>query len=398
MNIRKRGKMKTKKITIIALHLSYGGVEKAILELANYLSENYDVEIISTYKINELPAFSVSNKIKIKYLLKDKPNKKEFQEALKGLKLIKIIKEGLKSINILYKRRSTLIKELKIIKTDVIISTRAFHNKMVGKYINDDILKIAWEHNHHQNNKKYIRKVINSVKYFDYFVVVSKELQRFYEKKVIPKCIYIPNSIKIEKNFAHNPQKKLIAVGRLEPEKGFLDLIDIFKVFNDIYPDFKLIIVGDGSQKKILEERIVKYKIEKKIKIMGFLSPKNVHKELNTAMLYLMTSYTESFGIVLIEAMAHSIPCLAFDSANGAKEIIKNNYNGYLIKNRNQKQYIEALIELIENEELYNYYSLNANKTSNLFSSDKINKKWIKLVESKMPVCYNRKKEDDQFD
>lgn len=374
--------MKSKKITIIALHLSYGGVEKAIIELANNLVKKYDVEIISTYKIDDKPAFDISNKVRVTYLLQDKPNKKEFIKALKEYHLIATIKEGVKSLKILYKRKHLLAKALKKIETDVIISTRAFHNKIVGKYINKNITKIAWEHNHHQNNKKYVKRTINSVKNMDYFVLVSKELYEFYKGKTKITCQYIPNSINISMDFKHNPQKKLIAIGRLEPEKGFLDLIDIFDKLKKDFPDYKLTIVGDGSQRRAIVNKINKLNLNSRVSLSGYLPALGVHKELDTAMVYLMTSYTESFGIVLIEAMAHGIPCIAFDSANGAKEIIKNKYNGYLIKDRNQEEFLKQLKEMLTNRNLYEELSKGAITESNKFDSSTVIKKWENLVES----------------
>ena len=67
-----------KKVTIIALHLGYGGIERAITDLANILIDNYDVEIVSTYKIYENPVNILDNRVKVKYLTNLKPNKKKF--------------------------------------------------------------------------------------------------------------------------------------------------------------------------------------------------------------------------------------------------------------------------------------------------------------------------------
>ena len=72
-----------KKITIFALHLGYGGVEKCITNLANLLCNDYNVEIISTYKLNEKPAFNISDKVKVVYLIdKYKPNREEWKNSL----------------------------------------------------------------------------------------------------------------------------------------------------------------------------------------------------------------------------------------------------------------------------------------------------------------------------
>ena len=60
-----------KKVIIPVLHLSYGGIEKAVTSLANELINNYQVEIISFYQIHEKPPYKLNNKIKVKYLIRD---------------------------------------------------------------------------------------------------------------------------------------------------------------------------------------------------------------------------------------------------------------------------------------------------------------------------------------
>ena len=129
-----------KKIKILALHLGTGGIENSIASLSNMLVEKYDVEIITTYKLEEKPAFYINPKVKIKYLIKDlKPNKKELKQAIKSKKIIDILKEILISLKILYLRKKLMKDEVKKIDADIIISTRDFHNKILGKYASKKI-------------------------------------------------------------------------------------------------------------------------------------------------------------------------------------------------------------------------------------------------------------------
>ena len=94
--------MVMKKITVLALHLGYGGIERCISSLVNSLSSDYKINIISTYKLYEEPSFKIDNKVKIDYLMTDlKPNKKELKDSLKKLKLITFFKEIKKSLKIL---------------------------------------------------------------------------------------------------------------------------------------------------------------------------------------------------------------------------------------------------------------------------------------------------------
>ena len=66
-----------KKVTILALHLGYGGIENAITTLANTLASKYDVEILSVYRLYNEPVYQLDEKVKVRYISNVKPNKKE---------------------------------------------------------------------------------------------------------------------------------------------------------------------------------------------------------------------------------------------------------------------------------------------------------------------------------
>lgn len=377
-----------KKITILALHLGYGGIENCISNLANSLVDDYEVNIISTYKLYEKPIFKLNDKIKIKYLMTDlKPNKQELKQSLKKLKLITFFKELKKSLKILKLKKNLMIEAIKNCDSDVIISTRDIHNNWLSKYGRDKTLKIGWEHNHHHNNKRYINKVTKSVLGLDYFVLVSKDLTKFYSEKLKDKkvkCVYIPNSI----NFF--PQEKakletenLISIGRLSHEKGYLDLIDIFKELHQKYPDSKLNIIGDGPDRKKIEKKIRDNKLEDYIILHGFQEKEYINKYLEKSSVYIMTSYTESFGLVLLEAFAYGIPCVAYSSAEGANEIISDNWDGYLIKDRDKNKMIKRICELLSNRNRRLIMGANGIKKAQEFNTQKTKQKWIEIINRK---------------
>ena len=130
-----------KKISILALHLGYGGIEKSIVALANLLCDKYKVEIACTYKLYDKPVFDLDERVKVIYLMEeDKPNKAEFKRALKKKKFITAFKEGIKSIKILRMRRKTMIDYIKNSKSKVIISTRDIFNTWLGDYAKSGVL------------------------------------------------------------------------------------------------------------------------------------------------------------------------------------------------------------------------------------------------------------------
>ena len=374
-------KINDKEVTILALHLGHGGVEKYISSLCKMLPKDFKINVISTYKLYPKPVYDFAKDINITYLIDGGPNKEEFKQAIKDKKFISIIKEGFKSLRILYLRRRKNIKAIRNIHSKYIITTRILHNKLVCEYANKNIIKIATEHNYHNDNKKYYHKVINSIYDFDYFVLVSEPLLKFYQDKVKhAKCIYIPNTIDyLPKKGTCLNENVLVNVGRLEPEKGLSDLIDIIDLVKDRQKDIKLYLIGDGSLRSELETKVKEKKLTKYITFTGYGDREVLEKYLSKAKLYVMTSHTESFGIVLLEAMSYKVPCIAFDSANGAKELLKNN-TGILISNRDKEAMADKITKLLNSQKELKAYSEKGYEKAKTFLITNVEKQWLKII------------------
>lgn len=375
-----------KKVTILALHLGYGGIEKCIAALANSLVDTYKVEILAIYKLYDEPAFYIDPKVHIRYLSKVVPNKNDFKYAVKRVNIFKIIKEAIKALNILRIKRKVLIDAIDSCDSDIIISTRDYTNKYLGEYRNNNVIAIGWEHNHPHGDKVIMKRLRNSCKYLDKLVVVSRDLKHIYSedfKNNDIKCQveYIPNFLeKLPKKINKLDNKNIISVGRLEPEKGFLDLVSVFKLMELKDGEVYLNLVGDGSQKDKIFKNIVDNNISRKVKMPGYLDFEELNKLYEETSLYLMTSYTESFGLVLIEAMSHGIPVIAFSCAEGAKELINNGVNGYLINNRNEHEMADRAVKLLNNPDKLKELGENARTTALKYSKDEVKKMWIKLL------------------
>ncbi len=379
-----------KKISILSLHLGYGGIEKSVVNLANLLVKDYEVEIISTYKLDHSPAFEIDPKVKVTYLIeKYKPNREEWKRSLKKIKPITFIKETYKALVVLFLRRSKTTKAIKNCNSDIIISTRDLFNKWLGEYGKKKTYKIGWEHNHHHQDVTYINKVVTSCKKLDALVLVSDSLRSFYKKEMKKrnykcKCVYIPNMLdKIPEKLSSLTEKRIVSIGRLSREKGFTDLIEVFRLLHEKKPDWHLDIVGDGAERNKVVDMIYGYQLTNNVTVHGYLNRKEIDKLLSESSLYVMTSYTESFGIVLIEAMSYGIPCLAYTSAEGANDLIVNDQNGYLIENRDPDLMVEKLVELIDDPKKRQYLGKNGRKTSLNYTPDRVKDSWHKLLKKK---------------
>lgn len=395
-----------KKISILSLHLGFGGIEKSIVALANMLCEDFSVEIICIYKLYEESAFSIDSRVKVSYLIKSdlpirvisykqlffkchfiKLIKELWKDYFSNLKFIKFFKDAFSGL-LMYPRRFFVTKKaIKESDADIIVSTRTFLNEWLSDYACSNVVKIGWEHNHHHKNEKYVFDVVRSSKRLDYFVLVSKELANFYSKKLQNspcRCIYIPNVLdSVPKKISSLSEKRLISVGRLSPEKGQLDLLRVFNLLAKSHKDWHLDIVGDGPERDNLEAYIKKYNLGSQVTLHGFQRKEYIDKLLHKSSLYIMTSFTESFGIVLIEAMSHGVPCIAFDSAEGAKELINSGMNGFLIKNRNFSAMIKKIEDLMENKEARKKLGMAARDSVKKYTGEVVLEEWLNIIEKR---------------
>ncbi len=374
-----------KKVSILSLHLNYGGIEKSIAALANILCESYNVEIACCYKLIDEPAFFIDKRVKIKYLLPDmSPNKDVFMKNLKNKKFISAFKEGLYSIKVLHYRKKEMVSYIKSSDSDIIIATRDIFDEWLGEYGPSKALKIGWEHNHYHDDFKYANNIVRSATNLDYLVLVSKALKGFYSKKLANtncKCVYIPNIIDdLPKRKSPLNEKRLVSVGRLSKEKGFLDLLKIFNFLLKKHPDWKLDIVGDGSERESLEAFINEHSLNDSVTLHGFQNKDYIAKVFRNSSIYVMTSFTESFGIVLIEAMSFGIPCVAFNSAEGAREIINSGSNGFLVKNRSFLAMVRTIEKLMNSKDMRVKFGNQARDDSKKYTSLVVSKYWFDLL------------------
>ena len=371
-----------KKITILAMHLNYGGIEKYISYLCKMFENDYDLEVISTYKYSSQPAFEFSPKIKITYLLNDYPDRVSIKELLNNQHYIKVISEIYRRIRLRYMSYYYNKKVVKNLKSDYLITTRIYHNRLVNKYLKKSrIIKIATEHNYHNNNQKYINELVRSTTNFNYFIHCTDELYKFYRKlitgpknKKIYNPVFIDNKLKSKLN-----NLNIISVGRFSEEKGFLDLIEVMKEVCNINPKVSLKICGDGYLREKIKIKINEYGLNDNVQLTGFVRGKDLERAYMDSSLYVMTSKSESFGLVLLEAMHYGIPCIAFDSASGARNLLKNKV-GILIKDRDIKKMARGIVKLLEDRKKLMEYSDKSISYVTNYSLEKTYSSWQKIL------------------
>jgi GalNAc-alpha-(1->4)-GalNAc-alpha-(1->3)-diNAcBac-PP-undecaprenol alpha-1,4-N-acetyl-D-galactosaminyltransferase len=178
-------------------------------------------------------------------------------------------------------------------------------------------------------------------------------------------------------------QKKVVAMGRLTSQKGFDLLLKAFGMINTKFSDWQLIILGEGEQRKQLEQLIQELGIEQQVIMPGLVS--NPFPILKQCDLFVLSSRYEGFGNVIIEAMACGLPVISTDCPSGPGEIITSGDNGILVPNQEKDSLAKAMADLMSNPERRQEISANAYLALSKFEIDVIVNQWEELfINTKM--------------
>lgn len=190
--------------------------------------------------------------------------------------------------------------------------------------------------------------------------------------------IYNPLTLSEHQNDITLEEKKneVLFVGRLESQKNIIDLLYIWNVVRN--NDWKLIIIGEGSLRPLIERYIANYKLSNSILLLGHQNkPQYYYKR---AKIFAMTSIYEGFPMTLIECQAYGCVPIIYDSYPAAKEIIIKNNNGILIPNGDKQTFINKLYELMTHDQITQKLSIGCIKMTNKFSINSIINEWINLI------------------
>jgi len=275
-------KMKKNKITYLALHLGYGGIESSIVNQVNTLVNDYEVEIVSFYRLKNNLTNRIDDRVKIKYLYDGGPNKDEFMKAIREHKYFKMLDEGLKALDILFKKKVLVINSIIDCDSEFVISTRYEFNMLLSKYGNKNCIKIAEEHRYHNDDDKYIKIISKKYGNIDYLFALTKRLEEDYKKFLDgnnnhTKVVLVPNMLyDIPDKTSKLNDKNIITVSRLDAGKRVDDIIRAFSKIND--KTWKLYILGDGKEMDNLSNLIKELELEDRVFLEGYKNKEEIEE------------------------------------------------------------------------------------------------------------------------
>ena len=376
-----------KQVNIIALHLGIGGVEKAIISMANLFAERYDVRLYSVYKLPGTPSLPIDERVSVRFLLRDVPNREEWKAALRARDGRALWKESLRSIRILAGKRSAVKKIIRNITEGVIITTRHEHNLPLSRYGSKDVLKIGQLHHDHAFEKKYVRGFRYGYRNLDVLALLTPQLVE--EARALmkgcnshTKLVYMPNFLE------HYPdsvpidgrEKTVIAVGRVTEVKRFDLLVEQIVHLHPRVPDWKLRLIGDGEDLPKIRSYVQAQNAESYIELAGQMDNAMVERELLHASIFAMSSRSEGFPFVLLEAQSCALPIVAYDVRVGPGFLVHDGQDGFLVPEGERQAYEDRLAELMNDSQLRAGMGRLALSEAALFSREKIAEKWYTVI------------------
>ena len=216
---------------------------------------------------------------------------------------------------------------------------------------------------------------------FDKFIVLTNEDKGYWGQ--LPNIEVIPNAaMHMSGHFSDVSSHRVIAVGRLDYQKGFDRLIEAWAQIqkHDKYKDWHLDIFGQGEWRDLLQQMIERHGLQDNTHINR--PTRDIGTEYAKSSLLVMSSNYEGFPMVMIEAMACGLPVASFDFKCGPKDIIKDGINGLLVPNGNIDALAQAMIKIMDNDTYRKELSLNARQVVSTYSEDTVMAKWVKLFNS----------------
>ena len=232
-------------------------------------------------------------------------------------------------------------------------------------------------------------KLIDSVRKFDKIVVMTEA-----EKKdwgLGEKVVCIPNMLASYPNKAHGDNKtfhRVISVGRYAFQKGYDMLLEAWKIVEKKYPEWSLHIYGshdgDMGNYEQLKQTVDNYKMSN---VYLHQATSDVYSKYAESDFYVMSSRFESFGLVLIEAMACALPVISFDCKYGPRSIVNSGKTGALVPENDVEKLADAICSMIENDDARRKMAANARIESKVYLPGNIMPLWHDFYKSLGKVC-----------
>ena len=356
------------RIALYTSKMNDGGVERTMANIANYMvSCGHEVLVVTTYLNDD--EYELDNRIK---RIISEPS----EEQLTGNRIHNFVT-----------RFTTLRNIWKAEKPDVIFSYLGKNNLMAvatSRWLNipTGVGVVATP------SEEYYTPILEFLAKFLFrfaagIVLQTKESKGFFPKAVLKKAVILKNPTSEEfdiDRYEGEREKVIVSVGRVDANKNHELIIDAFGNIARDYPDYKLVIYGDGELRQSLINKVERMGLSAQIELPGRIN--NVADTIKKATVFVLSSQTEGSPNVLIEAMMLGLPVISTDCpCGGPAELITNGVNGVLTPVNDVEKMQDNLQKILSDLQFAEQIGRAASSTRAIYSPKIVLNEWKQFLE-----------------
>lgn len=349
----------------------HGGIEKMLSQKINYLIDEfrYNVVLCTSEHYDNPYVYPVSEKLKHIDL---KINYNRSKSYFHPVNLLRTMAH--------YKALRKTIKEE---HPDVIVSVNFTPEQYFLPFVAKQIPKVKEFHSSGVNLNPqqgifgiFRKRLFKLFGKYDRLIVLNPDEKQYYP---FDNVSVIPNFIKLSPQIdSSKKENTIIAAGRISPVKQFNHLIEAWSQIAIRFPDWQVKIFGDGDEQITAElNQLIAVLQVPNIRLMG--STRHLKKEMERGSVFAMTSATECFPMVLLEAQAAQMALISYDCPHGPRNIIRNTFTGILTPHNDIDQFANMLEELLNNMSERKGMAQRARNEVSAFSASEIMLEWKTL-------------------
>lgn len=342
-------------ILFVTATLTSGGSERVMSLLANQLAERgHRVEIVNLNK--HIVFYPIHKDVHL-----------SFAEEEVGSSIVRKI--GWLRKNVKTKKPDVVIPFMEAVYCVTLLALIGVHIPVISSERIDP--------RHSPRVRNILRKIFLPMT--THLVVQTKDIKAFYPKFIQKKTsiIYNPVSETVFQLQEEPKENTIISVGKLDGQKNQKMLINAFASIAEDFPDWKLVIYGEGPERNALESLVERLKIKDKISLPGRCE--TVIEEMNKAKVFAFSSDFEGMSNAILEAVCVGLPVVT-TNVSGAAELVKDGEGGFVVPIRDEKALADALQKILQDENLREKMMRTNKARAKEFKQDMIVNQWEELI------------------
>jgi glycosyltransferase involved in cell wall biosynthesis len=365
-----------------------GGTTRSVINQANALCADHDVEIASMYRPRRTPRLAIDARVRLV------PLTAGGEPRTPPSRLSRLANQALRFPNPLPHRHDPPFRrwrpaaEFRLMRyfwaadDGILVTTRPGLNLLAARTAPRRLIRVAQDHMNLASYRPALRHaIVQAYRRLDALVVLTEQDLAAYQRALegaATRVECIPNGVPAPRLAPSALNAKvLIAAGRLEPQKGFDLLLDAFHTVAAKHPDWQLWIFGAGTQRDQLATQIEDLHLIGRAHLKGLVD--RFDEQLAAASMFVLSSRFEGLPMVILEAITAGLPVVAFDCPTGPAEVITHGQSGLLVPAQDVPGLAAAICQLIEDPTKRHAMGATALEESKRFSSGAVAQRWETL-------------------